>query len=201
MSVENFISSVIGSLLANFIIIVGKHMSLYDKYRTNYNLVKKVYIFGFFSMFMIFGFFLFRSEGIEKIIPIVFLVISTIAALCIIKTNKKPQVQTIESFKNKPKKLYTTTRQERENLQKPLTPEAIEVLRVIAAMLSPFGNNRQEATIDETALSETLGISHQQTKHLLELLDLADMLEANDMGIYGITGEGRKLLNEKEKMP
>ena len=199
MSVENFISSVIGSLLANFIIIVGKQMSLYDKYRTNYNLVKKVYIFGFFSMFMIFGFFLFRSEGIEKIIPIVFLVISTIVALCIIKTNKKPQVQTNESFKNKPKKLRTTAVQ--KNLQKPLTPEAIEVLRVIAAMLPPFDNNRQEATIDEVTLSEKFDMSQQKTKYLLELLEEIGALEINNIGIYGITFEGRKLLNEKGAMP
>ena len=82
-----------------------------------------------------------------------------------------------------------------------IPPEAIEVLRVIAAMLSPFGNNRQEATIDKIALSETFRMSHQQTERLFELLEKAGTLETNDIGIYGITGEGRKLLNEKEKMP
>ncbi|MCK5229342.1 MAG: hypothetical protein KAR13_03700 [Desulfobulbaceae bacterium] len=105
------------------------------------------------------------------------------------RINKKPQVQN------------TTAVQEKENLQKTLTPEAVEVLRVIAATLSPFGNNRQEATIDKIALSETFRMSHQQTERLFELLEKAGTLETNDIGIYGITGEGRKLLNEKEKMP
>ena len=91
----------------------------------------------------------------------------------------------------------TTAVQEKEHFQKPLPSEAIEILRVIAAMLSPFGNNRQDATVNEIALSETFGISHQQTKHLLELLEQADMLGINDIGIYGIKCKGRKLLNGK----
>jgi len=97
--------------------------------------------------------------------------------------------------------VYVLWKRIRSSRSEVLPSEAIEMLRVIAAMLSPFGNNRQEATIDEIALSETFGMSHQQTKYLLELLDRADTLKANDIGIYGIKHKGRKLLNEKEKMP
>jgi len=97
--------------------------------------------------------------------------------------------------------VYVLWKRIRSSRSEVLPSEAIEMLRVIAAMLSPFGNNRQEATIDAIALSETFGISHQQTKALLESLEEVGALETNDIGIYGITGEGRKLLNEKEKMP
>jgi len=116
------------------------------------------------------------------------------------RTNKKPQVQTTEPFKNKPKELHATARRERENLQKMLSPEAIEVLRVIAATEQPFDNNRLQATINKAALSETFGMSHQKTKYLLELLGRAGTLELNE-GICGITHEGRNLLNKAKKMP
>lgn len=81
MALDGFILSVFGSLLANAIIIIGKYMCQSNKHQASYSLVKKVYTFGFTCMFIVFGFSLFRSEGNEKIVPVIFLVISIIFAL------------------------------------------------------------------------------------------------------------------------
>ena len=95
MDLESIIQNIIGSLIAYCIIRIGKYMISSDKYHASYKLAKRVYIFGFGFLFIFFGFSLFRSEGAEKIIPIVFLIISTIVALYTII--KKPYKESIIS--------------------------------------------------------------------------------------------------------
>ena len=92
-----------------------------------------------------------------------------------------------------------------KQILKSLPKKAIDMLRVIAATEHPFGKNRSKDNfdiIDEVALSETFGMSQQQTKRLLELLEKANCLDFDKgVGIYGISNEGRELLNKKERLP
>ena len=105
-------------------------------------------------------------------------------------------------FKNKSKELYATARQESDDPQKVLPPNALDMLRVIAATEQPFNKNRSKATINEVSLSETFGISHQKTKYLLESLERAGMFKIDKgVGIYGISHDGRELLSKKERLP
>jgi len=87
MSLEGFLLNITYGIGTHFIIIIGEYMSLSEKNRTNYELAKKVYIFGFIFMFVVFGFSLFQAKGLDKIIPAIFLVISMIAVLYVIIKN------------------------------------------------------------------------------------------------------------------
>ena len=87
MNLEGFLLNVTYGIGTHFIIIFGEYMSLSNKNRTNYELAKKVYIFGFVFMFAVFGFSLFQAKGLDKITPAIFLTISMIAGLYVVIKN------------------------------------------------------------------------------------------------------------------
>lgn len=103
MGLESIIPNTIGSLIAYCIIKIGRYMISSDKHHVSYKLVKGVYIFGFVFLFIFFGYSLFRAEGVEKITPIVFLIISTTAALYTIikKPYKEPTIPTANRLSRK----------------------------------------------------------------------------------------------------